>query len=125
MKISWRTHIIPWNLACGVFLSSVGIAAWAHAGPFYSPFEQAAVQHDFVYKVYNQDQFEGNWKQLKGAIKEKWGKFTDDDLMAIEGRADRFDGIAQERYGERKEDVKEWVDQWLEDHPYDSTKRNP
>ena len=23
---------------------------------------------------------EGNWKEMKGKIKEKWGKLTDDDL---------------------------------------------
>ena len=29
---------------------------------------------------------EGNWKQVKGKVKEKWGKLTDDDLTAINGR---------------------------------------
>jgi hypothetical protein len=28
---------------------------------------------------------EGNWKQMKGKIKEQWGKLTDDDLDTIEG----------------------------------------
>jgi uncharacterized protein YjbJ (UPF0337 family) len=99
---------------------------WANSGQSYFSFEEGAMQDGFIHKVYNQDQFEGNWKQLKGAIKEKWGEFTNDDLMVIDGRADKFEGIAQERYGERKEEVKEWVEQWLEDHPYDPpTKRNP
>ena len=31
------------------------------------------------------DRVEGNWKQVKGKIKEKWGKLTDDDLTAING----------------------------------------
>ncbi|MGD9849686.1 MAG: CsbD family protein [Nitrospirales bacterium] len=70
-------------------------------------------------KTYNEDQFKGNWKQMKGALKEQWGEFTDDDLLAIEGRADRFEGKVQERYGERKEEVREWVDNYLESHPYD------
>ncbi len=35
----------------------------------------------------NWDQVEGNWKQVKGAVREKWGKLTDDDLVAAEGRA--------------------------------------
>ena len=103
----------------------IGSPAWANGGLSYSSFEESASQNGLFHKVYNQDQFEGNWKQLKGAIKEKWGKFTDDDLMAIEGRADKFDGKAQELYGERKEEIKEWVEQWLEEHPYDETKRNP
>jgi uncharacterized protein YjbJ (UPF0337 family) len=29
---------------------------------------------------------EGNWKQLKGKVKEQWGKLTDDDLDTINGR---------------------------------------
>ena len=29
---------------------------------------------------------EGNWKEVKGKVKEKWGKLTDDDLTAIDGK---------------------------------------
>lgn len=67
-----------------------------------------------VHKVVNQDQFEGNWKQFKGDLKQKWGKFTDDDLLAIEGRYDKLEGKIQERYGDRKQDVEEWVDEWFD-----------
>jgi len=28
----------------------------------------------------NWDQVSGQWKQLKGKVKEKWGDLTDDDL---------------------------------------------
>jgi hypothetical protein len=31
---------------------------------------------------------EGNWNQLKGKIKQKWGSLTDDDISKIEGRRD-------------------------------------
>jgi uncharacterized protein YjbJ (UPF0337 family) len=34
------------------------------------------------------NQFEGNWKQFKGKVKEKWGHLTDDDLDVINGRRD-------------------------------------
>ena len=123
MKI--RRHIAAIKLGFAlVFVFFICSPAWAKSGPSYSSFESVP-QNGLIHRVYNQDQFEGNWKQLKGAIKEKWGKFTDDDLMAIEGRADKFDGKAQELYGERKEEIKEWVEQWLEEHPYDETKRNP
>jgi uncharacterized protein YjbJ (UPF0337 family) len=47
----------------------------------------------------NKDVMEGNWKQLKGKIKEKWGNLTDDDLSIIEGRRDQLAGRLQERYG--------------------------
>jgi uncharacterized protein YjbJ (UPF0337 family) len=38
---------------------------------------------------------EGNWKQVKGKVKEKWGKLTDDDLTAINGRRDQLEGKIQ------------------------------
>ena len=97
--------------------------AWGANGMNYSAFTEEDVQNGFVHKVYNEDQFNGNWKQLKGALKENWGEFTDDDLLAIEGRTDRFEGKLQERYGERKEEVRAWVDEWLEKHPYDAHDR--
>jgi uncharacterized protein YjbJ (UPF0337 family) len=34
---------------------------------------------------------EGNWKEAKGKIKEKWGKLTDDDLTAINGQRDQLE----------------------------------
>ena len=105
------------------FILLVMAPAWAIGFPVVS-LQELIPQQSYVHKVYNQDEFEGNWKQLKGALKENWGEFTDDDLMAIEGRTDRFEGKLQERYGERKEEVKEWVDKWLENHPYDGPERN-
>ena len=68
------------------------------------------------------NQIEGNWKQIKGKIKEQWGHFTDDDLDKIAGRREQLEGKIQER-GEldrRVEDFDEEfaavakdVDDWL------------
>ena len=33
---------------------------------------------------------EGNWKQVKGKVKEQWGKLTDDDLDVINGKQDQL-----------------------------------
>ncbi len=35
---------------------------------------------------------EGNWKQMKGKVKEQWGKLTDDDLDVINGKRDQLEG---------------------------------
>jgi hypothetical protein len=35
---------------------------------------------------------EGNWKQIKGKVKEQWGKLTDDDLDVIAGKQDQLEG---------------------------------
>jgi uncharacterized protein YjbJ (UPF0337 family) len=47
----------------------------------------------------NQDQFEGKWEQLKGQVKVKWGKLTDNDLTVIKGRKDQLIGKIREHYG--------------------------
>ena len=54
----------------------------------------------------------GHWKQVKGQIKEKWGKLTDDDLTTINGKRDQLEGKIQERYGLAKDQVKKDVDAW-------------
>jgi uncharacterized protein YjbJ (UPF0337 family) len=61
----------------------------------------------------NWDQVEGKWKQLRGGVKEKWGKLTDDDLDQIAGKRDQFVGRLQERYGIAKEEAQHQADQWL------------
>jgi len=55
---------------------------------------------------------EGSWKQVKGAVKEKWGKLTDDDLDVINGKRDQLEGKPQERYGFAKDQVRKDVDSW-------------
>ena len=56
---------------------------------------------------------EGNWKQLKGSVKEKWGNLTDDDLDKVAGRRDQLEGVIQERYGIAKDQVRKDIDTWL------------
>jgi uncharacterized protein YjbJ (UPF0337 family) len=58
----------------------------------------------------NQDTFEGNWKQLKGKVREEWGKLTDDDLEAIAGKRDQLVGRLQERYGLAKDAAESHID---------------
>lgn len=60
----------------------------------------------------NWDTIEGNWKQLKGKVREEWGKFTDDDLEYIAGKRDQFVGRMQERYGYARNDAERYVDDW-------------
>ena len=45
---------------------------------------------------------EGNWKQIKGKVKQQWGKLTDDDLDVIAGKQDQLEGMIQQRYGHQK-----------------------
>lgn len=66
----------------------------------------------------NADQLKGIWMQFRGELKQRWGKFTNDDLQRIEGSFDKILGqlqdrcggnycsLAQERYGEKKDGLK-------------------
>ena len=60
----------------------------------------------------NWDQVEGHWKQLKGRVKQKWGKLTDDDVDVIAGRRDELLGKIQERYGIAREQAERQLDEF-------------
>lgn len=53
----------------------------------------------------NKEIFGGKWEQVKGMLKQKWGKLTDDDLMEIEGDNQMIFGKLEERYGMTKEEI--------------------
>jgi len=61
----------------------------------------------------NWDQVEGKWKQLRGSVKQKWGKLTDNDLDFIAGKREQLAGKLQERYGLAKDEAHKQVDEWL------------
>ncbi len=61
----------------------------------------------------NKDTLQGNWKQLKGSVKEQWGKLTDDDIERVEGKYDNLVGTVQEKYGKTRESSQKEVDSFL------------
>jgi uncharacterized protein YjbJ (UPF0337 family) len=61
----------------------------------------------------NWDQLEGQWKQAKGKVREKWGQLTDGDLDMIQGRREQFIGRLQERYGIAKEEAQRQADEFV------------
>ena len=60
---------------------------------------------------------EGNWKQMRGKVKEKWGNLTDDDLDRVAGQRDQLEGIIQKRYGIAKDQARKDVDDWFKTLP--------
>jgi uncharacterized protein YjbJ (UPF0337 family) len=62
--------------------------------------------------VMNWEQISGDWKQLKGAVREQWGKLTDDDVNIIAGKRDILLGKIQEKHGiayeQAEKDLKAW-----------------
>jgi uncharacterized protein YjbJ (UPF0337 family) len=57
---------------------------------------------------------EGNWKQIKGRVKEKWGKLTDDDLDVINGHQEQLEGKIQQRYGFAKDQIRKDIEDWYQ-----------
>jgi uncharacterized protein YjbJ (UPF0337 family) len=61
----------------------------------------------------NWDRVEGNWKEFKGKIQQKWGDLTNDDLDKIEGKRTELAGRLQNRYGYAKDKAEAEIDTWL------------
>jgi uncharacterized protein YjbJ (UPF0337 family) len=51
----------------------------------------------------NWDRVEGNWKEFKGKVRQKWAKLTDDDLEFVKGKRTELAGRLQQRYGYQKD----------------------
>ncbi len=61
----------------------------------------------------NQDILKGQWKQLQGRIRQRWGRFSDDDLAQIKGDRDVLMGKIQEYYGRSREQAEKDLEEWL------------
>jgi uncharacterized protein YjbJ (UPF0337 family) len=67
--------------------------------------DAATFPSQFGVRCMNQDIIQGKWTQLRGSLKNKFGKLTDDDLSRIEGNREYLAGKLQERYGWQKDQV--------------------
>lgn len=63
----------------------------------------------------NEDTLKGQWHQLKGKVREEWGKLTDDDIDEIEGRREQLVGKIQKRYGVERDEARRQVSHWMQD----------
>ena len=61
----------------------------------------------------NEDIIKGSWEKIKGKIKQQWGKFTDNDIIAMKGAYQELQGELQKKYGYEKEKAKDEVDKFL------------
>src|SRR5436305_9631641 len=53
--------------------------------------------------IMNKETLAGKWHELKGDVKEKWGKLTDSDIAQINGKREILLGKLESRYGYAKE----------------------
>ncbi len=70
-----------------------------------------------------QDILMGNWREMRGRIRQQWGKLTDNQIDQIAGNYDRLLGVLQENYGYTREKAMEEADRWI--HDMDSGRRDP
>lgn len=66
----------------------------------------------------NSDIFKGKWNEIKGQVKQKWSKLTDDDIKLIEGKKDELLGVLQKKYGYSKEEAKNELDKFSRENKY-------
>ena len=55
----------------------------------------------------NADILKGKWKEIRGEVKRKWGRLTDNDLTEIAGTDEKLFGFLQKRYGYAREKAEE------------------
>ena len=48
---------------------------------------------------------EGNWNEIKGKLKQKYGDLTDDDLTFAKGKEEEMYGRLQKKLGKTKEEI--------------------
>ncbi len=63
----------------------------------------------------NKDIIEGKWAEIKGAVKQQWGKLTDDDLAEINGSREKLAGKIQKNYGLARDEVEKQLKAWEDD----------
>jgi uncharacterized protein YjbJ (UPF0337 family) len=61
----------------------------------------------------NADIIKGHWSEIKGQLKQQWGKLTDDDVAKMQGSYEELEGSLQKRYGYRKDEVEKEVDAFI------------
>lgn len=61
----------------------------------------------------NKDIIEGKWHEVKGKLKQQWGKITDDDVLKMKGNYEELCGVIQERYGYQKDKAEKEVKDFI------------
>jgi uncharacterized protein YjbJ (UPF0337 family) len=62
----------------------------------------------------NIEELKGNWQQIKGKARAKWGELTDDDLEHAQGNREVLEGKIRERYGKSKDEARREVDAFFD-----------
>ena len=59
------------------------------------------------------DQMRSHWMQMRGSLRHRWGRLTEDDLDEIAGDRDIFIGRVRERYSVSREEAQQRIEEWM------------
>jgi uncharacterized protein YjbJ (UPF0337 family) len=90
--------------------SNMGIAsnAQAETDNNYLPSSYQGVTNIDIQEV-----LQGKWHELKGQVRQQWGRLTDDDVTQLSGKTEELAGILQQRYGYSKAKAETQIHNWL------------
>jgi uncharacterized protein YjbJ (UPF0337 family) len=66
-----------------------------------------------TFRTWTWNKVSGNWKRMKGAVKERWGKLTHNEIREAQGRREALNGFIQARYGIDRDTADRQIDEWL------------
>ena len=75
------------------------------------PAEKAPAKNTL--RTWTWNKVSGNWKRMKGAVKQRWGKLTHNEIREAQGRREALNGFIQSRYGIDRETADRQIDEWL------------
>lgn len=59
----------------------------------------------------NQQTLQGNWNEIKGKLRSKWGQLTGDELQTFDGNVDHLIGLIQRKTGEARSAVENFLEE--------------
>lgn len=62
----------------------------------------------------NKDIVKGKWMEMKGKLKQQWGKLTDDDLTQMKGSYEELEGVLRKRYGYQRDQAEREIQMWFD-----------
>ena len=92
-------------------MMSVALIPGAVMAQTAAPAKQAPAKESF--RTWTWNKVSGNWKRLRGAVKERWGKLTHNEIREAQGRRETLNGYIQSRYGIDRDAADKQIDEWL------------
>lgn len=62
----------------------------------------------------NKDIIKGNWKEVKGKLKQQWAQLTDDEIGQMQGSYEELEGVLQKRYGYQKDQAEKEIETFVD-----------